>query len=842
MTVQVAKFGILAAILAVVLACPEATASSAFVSGASINREGDNASVTILLACQVRYLTHTPSGTSSVFRIQIESTNTCNGVSPTVANGQDYYLPARASEVNLTSIDYDGSAFGNQVLTLSFSKSVSLSVVPDAVNDRLRLTIDFDPSAPQRTSSPLVSTQPLANKPAATQQRTTTRQVQRAAPELPVFVINLESSIRPPATADSPDLVMAADHKVYFTTVQLDGNTWYRIRLGFFDSKDAAAAQLETIKQKYPSAWVDRASDAEIATHRPKTAVAAQAAQQTGTSSSASQSSVITRAPISSEKLESLMSDGRTAMIEGQLSQAVQIYTKVLQYPEHEYKPEAQEYLALAREKNGQTAHAKAEYQRYLALYGHAEGADRVRQRLAALVASSQTSSVVTTASGTRTMQRTNRQTSPWRTQTYFSQYYRRDVNQIGENDEVTNQSSLYSDINFDARRRGDRFDFGTRLSAGYRHDMLDESQGPGDEVRVSYAFVDLADSKLGLRGRFGRQSRNNGGILGRFDGLNLGYQLTEKTLLSFAAGKPVNSASDGTDGPRSFAGVSANFGPIADNLDIGGFYVRQSVGGLSDREAIGTEVRYFDGNRSFWGLLDYDTSYKELGSAFLQGTWRFDSQFTINALIDRRHSPFLSTSNALIGQPFESLSSLAGAFDEDQLRQLSLDRSAITTTYTFGASYPLSPRFQINGNITQSSVSATPESGGVAATSASTYRYFSTNLVASSLIREGDVTIFGVRYSRSVSTYVTSMNLDTRFPITRSFYFNPRLRVDRREILSDSSTEWVLTPGLRMQYRIGRAVRIHFEAGKQIATRDNVNIDVDRESNFFNLGYQLFF
>ena len=55
--------------------------------------------------------------------------------------------------------------------------------------------------------------------------------------------------------------------------------------------------------------------------------------------------------------------------------------------PNHDRHAEAQELLGLAREKNGQTAHAKAEYQRYLALYPDADGAARVRQRLAALLA-----------------------------------------------------------------------------------------------------------------------------------------------------------------------------------------------------------------------------------------------------------------------------------------------------------------------------------------------------------------------------------------------------------------------------------------------------------------------
>jgi len=754
-----------------------------------------------------------------------------------VANTQEYYRPARADDAYLTSIDYDGSAYGRQVMTLSFSRAVTLSVGSRAVGDRLQVAVEFNRVEPRPAAPAMVNTR-----------KTASRRVEHATPPMPVFVVNLSSSARPPATADNPDLAVAEGHKVYFTTVLLDGKTWYRTRLGFFDTKETAALQLESVREQYPTAWVDRASDEEIAAQRPRETVAAQPkAKKPATAAVATatqtQSTVRTRPPVSDEKLASLMEDGRAAMTGGNLSQAVQIYTKVLQYPEHQYMPEAQEFLALARERKGQKAHAKAEYQRYLALYGDTEGGDRVRQRLAALVASSQPAgTVASNRDGGVPRQRTNRQSSPWRMQTYVSQYYRRDANQIGENDQVTSQSSLYSDMNFDARRRGERFDFGARVSAGYRYDLLDEGVGPGDDLRVSYAYADLSDSRWGLRGRIGRQSRNNGGILGRFDGLNLGYQVTERLLLNVTAGSPVNSASDSAGGPRSFQGISANFGPIADNLDVGAFYVRQSIEGVSDREAIGTEVRYFDSKRSFWGLIDYDTSYKELGSAFLQGTWRFDSEFSINALVDRRHSPFLSTGNALIGQNFVSFENMLGALGEDEVRQLSLDRSAITTTYTIGASYPLSPRFQINANVTQSSVGSTPESGGVAATPSSVYRYVGTNLVASSILREGDVTILGVRYSSSVSTNVTSINIDTRFPVTRSFYINPRLRIDRREILSDSSTEWVISPGLRMQLRVKRSIRVQLEVGKQFANRDTVNLNVDRESYFFNFGYQLFF
>ena len=495
----------------------------------------------------------------------------------------------------------------------------------------------------------------------------------------------------------------------------------------------------------------------------------------------------------------------------------------------------------MAREKNGQTAHAKAEYQRYLSLYPDTEGAARVSQRLAALLAVDRRADQ---PAGSTALQNNGRATrhSDWRLQTYFSQYYRRDANQLNDEDEIVSQSALYSDVNFDARRRGERFDFSSRISAGYRNDFLDEGVGSGDEARVSYAYADLSDAVTGLRGRIGRQSRNTGGVLGRFDGLDLGYEVGERVLLNAVVGTPAYSSSDGIDSERSFYGASVNYGPIMDELEVGLYFIQQDIEGLDDRQAVGAEFRYFGENQSFWGLVDYDTLYNELGSAFLQGSWRFASRLTVHGSIDRRHSPFLSTGNALIGQPVATFSELLELLPVEEITQLGIDRSPLSTTYSIGVSSSLTPKLQINADANQTTTDATPESGGVFATPSTTYRYYSTSVVASSLFKEGDVTIFGARYSDSDTARVISLTIDTRYPFGRTWRINPRLRVDRRERLAETDYEWLYTPGIRVKYRRSQKFRIELEAGRQFSQRESFGIDLDRESYYINLGYQSFF
>ena len=416
-------------------------------------------------------------------------------------------------------------------------------------------------------------------------------------------------------------------------------------------------------------------------------------------------------------------------------------------------------------------------------------------------------------------------------------------MNQLNEQEEITSQSSLYSDVTIDARRRGERFDFSTRVTAGHRYDLLDEERvSSGNDVRVSYLYADLLDTRTRVRGRLGRQTRNTGGVLGRFDGINLTYSLSERVRFEAVAGEPVYSTSQSDTQSRQFYGLSSNFTPFGQNLEMGVFYLQQQIDSLTDRQAIGTELRYFGETKSLWGAVHYDTAFSELSNAFLQGSWRLPGKLTLSGSIDRRRSPFLSLGNALLGQSNQDFDLLTQTMTEDEIRQIALDRSAMTSSASLGVSRPLTPRLQFSLNANLSVIDAVPENGDAPAMPETEYNYYSADLVASSLFKEGDVGILSLRYSSSDSADVYTISLDSRFPLGNAWRINPRLRVDYREITSDLSTQMIYTPGLRVQYRLGRRGRIQFEAGKRFSSREMVDSDIDQESYFINLGYQLFY
>ncbi len=803
--------------LSFLLIAAVAVAGPGFIAESQVERGSVYAELAVRFRCDVQYLGHDPSAAGDVLRIRLESTPVCIGAPPSIADVKEQHRPLSADDAGIESIEYDGESPGNRILRINFAERVRFDVVAGSERNAIHVRVFAQPAA--NAGEP-------ANAGAPTRLQ---RQPVEPGPE---YVINLESWLRPPATADMPKLVLPADKRVYISEAQIDGETWYRVRVGEYGSAEAASMALTEFRAQYPGAWIDRADAAGETRITTAATPAAAPAPGPGAADDATEG-----------KAAELMNEARRAMTVGELSRAVQLYTKVLQMPPNPHQPDAQEFLALARERNGQIAHAKAEYQRYLDVYADGDGAERVQQRLAAILASAG-SRPARTAPGTGAPE-TGRASllDGWNIRTFLSQYYRRDVNQVNDQAEIVSQSSVYSDLSVDARRRGERFDFSARLTAGYRSDLLDETRASSsNDLRLSYAYADLADARSGFRGRIGRQTRNTGGVLGRFDGANLGYTLNDRLRFEAVAGRPVYSTSRDPDDSRFFKGISTTFAPFDNDFDFGLFYIEQDIDGLSDRRAIGGELRYFGDNRSLWSLVDYDIEFKELGSLFLQGSWRLPANFTITGVVDRRRSPFLSLGNALVGQQLESFEQLRVFFTEEEIRQFALDRSAATTTYTLGLSHPFTPKLSANFNASISSIDATPESGGVAATPDSEYSYYSADIVASSLFTEGDVGIVGLRYAVSETTDVYSTTFDTRFPVGRAWRISPRLRIDYREIKTDGSTQWIYTPGLRVQYRMGRRARFELQTGKQFSTREMARLDQDRESWFVNAGYQLFF
>ena len=637
------------------------------------------------------------------------------------------------------------------------------------------------------------------------------------------YAINLESAKArfDAAAVDAAAAILKTP--VHVSEIELAGETWYRLRAGPVSSRADAQRLLAVAHEHFPRAWLGVADEpaAPEVILPPATELAP---------------TVVSDPPLPPDQLAALTANARRAFAKRDLPRAIELLTKLTRQPEFEGRARAQELLGLSRERSGQLAHAKAEYEEYLRRYPKGDAAARVRSRLRTLAGAHRVARDGTLIS----MEDTERS---WRINGGAEQLYRWERSELTTaqtNEQRQDQNALYTDADIVARRRGERFDFVSHLSAGYAHDMLPE--GPGSQTRVSSAFVELNDRSLGIAARLGRQSRNSGGLLGTFDGLFGSYQLRPRLALNVAAGYPVESTREPPQTDRRFFGLSAEFGPYSDKLDFGAFAVMQQLAGEADRQAVGVEARYFVPGRTLLAMVDYDFYYQELNSAVVTGSMQLPARWTASFSAEHRRSPVLTTRNALIGQPVETLDELLGLYSPTEVEQLARDRTPLSDLFSVSFSRPLGERFQFSFEGYGSQFSETVASGNVAATPASGLEMtLQVQLTANDLATANDLWVLSARYQDGAQATVQSFGLGARLPVGGAWRLGPRLRVDRRESQIDAASETLYVPFLRLDYQRGHAW-LECEVGAEFGDRQLITDDESSQRLYFGLGYHLNF
>jgi hypothetical protein len=823
------RLGPLVAVLVSLGATQVAMAQDRLIEDIRVSRVGENATIEIQLACPMRFQADFPTDAGTVIEVRVAPFEVCRAL----GSRGEIRRPLNGRLAGLEEVEYEPLGPDNSLLMLRFTSGIAYEISQGG--DLRTIVVNIDRSArpgpdrpPQPRAVPLES-QSRPVSPGRDRLPLSPRIVEPA--RTADYMINLQSTTEPVDPSIAARVSLAPGNQLYVSRTQIDGQTWFRLRVGFFASESDARTLFESLRADFPRAWIGRAEAQEVESARdfalqnvagsPLAVVAAE------TFEAESQSGLIEKP---AAEIEAQMAAAREAMLEGNYEIGIQLYAE-LKRTAGEHRAEATEYLGLAYERAGLPNQARSEYEWYLREFPANVGIARVRQRLNGIV--------LRAAAPTQPLREVPRD-SRWDTAFGISQYYRRDENQFDEDQEsITTLSALISDIDLSVQRRGERFDMTGRMSVSHLHDMLDQT-GPGDQERISYAYFDLESNVRDWWLRFGRQTLNSFGVLGRFDGARLDYTWSDQRIVHVMMGYPVESTRDTLERDREFYGAAVEFQDLIGSWDLSVFLNHQSIESLDARQAVGTEIRYSDSKRTLTGIVDFDVDYSELNTILLFGTWRLANRITLSALIDERKSPILTTRNALIGQPVGTIEELLLVWTEEEIRQLALDRTAESSTVTLGLAAPLGQRFQLNFDYTSTEVSGTAASGGVAAIESTGTQYFySTSLVASGLFGSGDVSILNIRYGTSDQFKTSTFTWDLRIPVGRRIRVNPRIRLNSWKGLLNGRQRDSVSPTLRLLFNTRQHYRIEFEIGADRQTRVDGLLEREATGNFINLGYR---
>jgi len=537
-------------------------------------------------------------------------------------------------------------------------------------------------------------------------------------------------------------------------------------------------------------------------------------------------------------KLANLLDAANRAMLDKDYRRAVQLFTKIRDTSIGDARRQVQELLGVAREYNGQFAHAVAEYQQYLEDYPEAEDAKRVKQRLTALITAPETPK-----EKLRTGRRQSAEDgSEWERQSNFSfsQFYYRAETTPEQEETRLIRSDLISRLDFFGRARKGDLDLGTRFAGSYRNDYRSEDT-EGGEFLPDIMTVNARHSGVGLYAQLGRQSGVKGGVLGRFDGINASYDMGSVVTLNTVYGYPVD-ITDRTiiNTDQEFYGLNFDIGTLWGGWEFNAFYITQENAGITDREAVGGEALYFDTTKSLFTLVDYDIAYDDLNIYQLIGNWTVVDGTALNLVVDYRNSPILTTTSAIQGQGVEQLKELFGQFTEDELKQLARDRTITSQFVTAGVTQQLNVNWQFIGEITVAEFGDTAASGGVEAIAGTGKEYFySTQFIASSLFYDSDALILGLGYRDTVNTDTYTLDGNWRIDLNRKLRLNPRLRINYREYGGGEDSRWLARPFIEVDYRIKKWMKFEMDLGYEWLDETFANRSENTTGYFLSIGYR---
>jgi hypothetical protein len=733
-------------------------------------REG-HVDISVQFSCTVHYIGNAPlnhgKSTTVTLRLGADCGSLLNSVTP------EFPLVGGGGEL-VTGATLESVVPGEVTLELRWARELDFVMAPTANSQGLRVRL----LGTARTKTGIYVTEVEAQVG---------------------YAVNLDASLEQFDPAAVQAAASALHAPAYVSETDVDEKHWYRLRVGPFANRVEAERVLQVAQTNYPRAWVainDEAGDL-AAVERADVALAA--------------SSGPNDAPLPDEQREQILRDAQSALEQRQFPQAVELLTRLLRQPEFPARANAQELIGLARERAGQLAHAKAEYQEYLRRYPSAPAAARVRARLRALLTAEQ-GPQSTGDFGTAPVR------SSWSMAgsgalTY--QYGQDQLTGAGTNTRTTSLNAFLVYGDFLARERGERFDFTARVDGGYTANLIPNTGGSQD--RTTIAYLELSDRILGLTGRVGRQSLASAGAIGLFDGVFVGYQITPRFSLSAAGGFPAYTSYSQFSGQQTFGTLTAELGPFRRAWVFDGYLFDEQSGGTTERRALGLQTRYSTPGRSAVLLLDYDIAFRELNSATLIGNLGVGAHWVLGFDADHRRSPLLLLSNALIGQSAANLPALETQFTPSQIRQLALDRTASSDVYTLSATHPVGERWQFIGNIAALKLGGTPASAGVAATASTGLdKNASVQMSGSGLLQASDLHFFGARYDDSASSRSETLSWDARFVLSGAWRLGPRFSVERLNNPVLGGNQLLYLPEVRSDWT-GRKSGFEFIGGYQI-------------------------
>ena len=794
-------------------------AEAQILDDAELRRSGNDAVIVLRFVTPVQYIRNVAGRSGDLGQVYYDILPTRDTLNLIVAERR--LLDRQGAPLVIVTDEAAGTLERSRKLVLRFSRSLNYQVRPGANARSLELVLQGEGA--QVTTPGQAPASAMTPQPAP-------------APQGPALVLQ---TLKPGEDA-LPIPAVLQNYSVQIRQ-QPGGPDREVLVTGLRDVAEGESLR-QQVRGRFPLARVDQGQVL------PASPPSGKAQAPASTASTSTESSIAPLAGESRPDSVAALAQARQLMEQGDHTPAIAKLEDVLALPPHAQTAEAQELIAQARWRQGDPERARAEFELYLKLYPQGAGAARAREALLTLAppplptsqaAGSTEKGPTTTLSGSISTFYYGGQ-SKIRTQDFQDS----PLSGLPElvNDATlsgTDQRQIISSVDINWRRRNADSDLRLVLRDTYTSDQLRHDRSKN---KLSALYADYKLIPQGLQFKVGRQSPSGGGVMGRFDGLQVGYRFAPKWRINAVAGRPTDPL---LDARRSFWGGSLEADELGKGLGGSVYAIEQRVDGELDRRGLGTELRLLAGPVTAMGTLDYDPTYRKLNIASLQATWQGADNTIVNALYDRRATPMLMLGNSLFFQnpvlqvQARTLYELLQTQSLDLLRQQVRDTTAFSTQGMLSITHPLNANWQLGADVRLTNVGALhpvadilpngqPGTGNVWSLGS---QLIGTNLYSA---RDTHVLLLtllkGPTYSGQLLSYNNSSALG------EGWLLEPSIRFYAQQDDSGNHTQrWA--PGLRASKRATGKLVVEGELSMEFSKSDGASRSESSNRTFYYLG-----
>jgi hypothetical protein len=556
-----------------------------------------------------------------------------------------------------------------------------------------------------------------------------------------------------------------------------------------------------------------------------------------------------------------LMIQSGNALLTGQTFIAIDSLNSILKMQPNKYTEDAQLWIGVSRERVGQLPKAILEFTSYLKLYPNGKYSQWTKERLALYKVSQPAlfASITRQTDGPAQVN-TEMQYSEFGSlsmEGYLGASQTTSIAPVGNTMvpttvSATDQKSVISNVSLTARANNNEYDNRIVFQDFYSANYL---PGQTNTSRLGAAFYEVKDRIDNYSFKVGRQSGSGGGVMGRFDGISAGYGISPDYRVDIAAGQLSDVT---TDEQPKFAGASLDFGmrqPMGGSV----YYIDQTVYGITERKAVGGNLRYFEPAFSVMSMLDYDLQFSEINFMTVQGTLNGGGKSNdYNFMLDRRKSPMLDLRNAISGTTSSITTLIQNGSSVSDLLTLVNQRTTASTLASAGmvnhlndkwtmgtdVSYSITDALEASGLLDGNGHCVDPAVGCMAASPSSGPAWsISQRLTGLGVIRPRDVTNFSVNYTRTETSTGESLQISNHMDMAEKWSLDTSVGVNNQSDSTGGKSN-NLAPTARVSYRMRNDLSLDSQLGLTWSTTSNSSLSTSSKTfqDFLSFGFRFDF